>query len=60
MNVPRWLRGAVSTSPHGRGYVRVSMENNSGTRAEVYITRKQALDLHEGLGHTLTYQKGQR
>lgn len=42
--IPRWLRGSVFFSPHGTS-VRLGMETNSGTRAEVYLTRKQAKQL---------------
>jgi hypothetical protein len=52
MNVPRWLRGDVWANPY-RSYVRVGMETNSGTRAEVYVTRKQARQLRDSLNDVL-------
>lgn len=46
--VPRWLRGGAWASRYGSS-VRVGMENNSGTRAEVYLTKKQARELRDSL-----------
>lgn len=50
--IPRWLRGGAWASPSGSA-VRVSLENNSGTRAEVYLTKKQARELLADLERVL-------
>lgn len=51
--IPRWLRGSAHASPHGSS-VRLNLENNSGTKAEVYLTLKQARVLRESLDWILT------
>lgn len=48
--VTRWLRGSAFASPYGSS-VRLGMETNSGTRAEVYLTRTQARQLRDALNH---------
>lgn len=52
MNVSKWLRGSVFASP-SRSYVRVQIER-LGMTGEVYITRKQARELHDRLGEILS------
>lgn len=49
MNIPRWLNGEVSAARHSKSRIRLSMENNSGTRAEVYLKTQQARALRDRL-----------
>jgi hypothetical protein len=59
VNVPRWLRGHASASPHSQTYVRLWMER-PGLTTEIYLTRKQARELRNRLDEVMVAQERAR